>query len=92
MLVHAADAALAKIAATLPDRAERHLLHAVSQIRRANARFPATPDVNTIREGCWNEKALEINYADEAGRDSERRILPLSILYLDHAMTLLAWC
>ena len=95
-LAQAAASALAKVAATLPDRAEQHLLHAVSQARRFEGRFPAIPDFEgvmaTIRAGCWREEALAIRYADKDGVETERTILPLSIVYLDSKMTLLAWC
>ncbi|MEH3119299.1 MAG: YafY family protein [Methylorubrum populi] len=91
-LERAAASVLAKVAATLPDRGERHLLHAVSQVRRFGRRFPAIPDMATIRTGCWREEALAIGYADKDGTLTERTILPLSIVYLDSKMTLLAWC
>ncbi|KQT45372.1 transcriptional regulator [Methylobacterium sp. Leaf456] len=95
-LAQAAASVLAKVAATLPDRAEQHLLHAVSRVRRFEARFPAMPDMEalmeTIRGGCWREEALALHYADKDGTLSERTILPLSIVYLDSKMTLLAWC
>lgn len=95
-LAEAAASVLAKVAATLPDRAEQHLLHAVSQARRFAARFPAMPNIvefmATIRSGCWREEALAIHYADKDGAPTERTILPLSIVYLDSQMTLLAWC
>lgn len=88
----AAASVLAKVAATLPDRAEQHLIHAVSRVRRFEARFPAMPDMETIRAGCWREEALALRYADKDGALTERTILPLSIVYLEAKMTLLAWC
>ncbi|MCY1642272.1 helix-turn-helix transcriptional regulator [Methylorubrum sp. SL192] len=91
-LAQAAVSALAKVAATLPDRAEQHLLHAVSQVRRSEARFSKIPDMETIRAGCWREEALALRYSDKDGAVTERQILPLSIVYLDSKMTLLAWC
>ncbi|CAO4137299.1 helix-turn-helix transcriptional regulator [Methylorubrum extorquens] len=91
-LAQAAASALAKVAATLPDRAEQHLLHAVSQVRRSEARFSKIPDMETIRAGCWQEEALALRYSDKDGAVTERQILPLSIVYLDSKMTLLAWC
>ncbi|UYW28971.1 helix-turn-helix transcriptional regulator [Methylorubrum extorquens] len=91
-LAQAAASALAKVAATLPDRAEQHLLHAVSQVRRSEARFSKIPDMETIRAGCWREEALALRYSDRDGAVTERQILPLSIVYLDSKMTLLAWC
>jgi predicted DNA-binding transcriptional regulator YafY len=91
-LAQAAASALAKVAATLTDRAEQHLLHAVSQVRRSEARFSKIPDMETIRAGCWREEALALRYSDKDGAVTERQILPLSIVYLDSKMTLLAWC
>ncbi|ACK83661.1 helix-turn-helix transcriptional regulator [Methylorubrum extorquens] len=91
-LAQAAASALAKVAATLPDRAEQHLLHAVSQVRRSEARFSKIPDMETIRAACWREEALALRYSDKDGTVTERQILPLSIVYLDSKMTLLAWC
>ncbi|MDP4023999.1 YafY family protein [Methylobacterium sp. NEAU 140] len=91
-LARAAASALAKVAATLPDAGEQHLVHAVSQVHRFAARYPATLDLATIREGCWREEAVTIRYADAAGAVTERTILPLAIVYLDSAMAVLAWC
>ncbi|CAO4155209.1 helix-turn-helix transcriptional regulator [Methylorubrum aminovorans] len=91
-LEKAATSVLAKVAATLPDEAEQHLLHAVSQVRRSEARFPAIRDMETIRSACWREEALLLRYADRDGTVTERTILPLSVVYLDSKMTLLAWC
>ena len=91
-LAEAAASALAKVAATLPNRTEQHLLHAVSQVRRFESRFPRIPDMETIRAGCWREEVLALRYADKDGAITERQILPLSIVYLDSKMTLLAWC
>ncbi|ARO56270.1 conserved protein of unknown function; putative ''Winged helix'' DNA-binding domain [Methylorubrum extorquens] len=91
-LAQAAASVLAKVAATVPDRAEQHLLHAVSQVRRSEARFSKIPDMETIRAACWREEALALRYSDKDGAVTERQILPLSIVYLDSKMTLLAWC
>ncbi|MGX5775691.1 helix-turn-helix transcriptional regulator [Methylorubrum zatmanii] len=91
-LAEAAASVLAKVAATLPDRAEQHLLHAVSLVHRFDRRFPTIPDMETIRAGCWREEALALRYADKDDTVTERTILPLSIVYLDNKMTLLAWC
>ena len=91
-LAEAAASVLAKVAATLPDRDEQHLLHAVSQVRRFGTRYPPTVDMTAIRAGCWREEAVTIRYADKDGTTTDRTILPLSIVYLDDKMTVLAWC
>jgi predicted DNA-binding transcriptional regulator YafY len=91
-LVTAAEAALAKIVATLPERVQRQALHAVLQVYRWN-RPPDPPgDIGMIREACWDERALNIVYADRDGERTERRIWPLSVVFLDHSQMVLAWC
>ncbi|MCR8724753.1 helix-turn-helix transcriptional regulator [Frigidibacter sp. ROC022] len=91
-LVDAAEAALAKIVATLPDRVQRQALHSVLQVYKWN-RPPAPPAaIGTIREACWEERALDITYEDAQGFRSERRVWPLSVVFLDNAQALLAWC
>jgi biotin operon repressor len=51
-LASAANAVLAKVAATLPSLGQQHLLHAVSQVHRFGQRFSSLPDMATIR-ACW---------------------------------------
>ncbi|MCD2515680.1 YafY family transcriptional regulator [Massilia sp. G4R7] len=91
-LAGAANAALAKIAATLPSLAQQHLLHAVSQAHRFGQRFPPLPDMALIRDACWRERALRIRYTDRNGEASERTVWPLAIMYLENILVLLARC
>lgn len=91
-LIKAATAVMAKVAATLPDDGEQHLFHAVSQVYRLEQRYPSSPDLNTIRQGCWSEEAVSIHYADKNGQLTKRIILPLAISYLDRKLMVLAWC
>ncbi len=91
-LARASEAALAKIIATLPERVQRHAAHAVLQVYRFN-RPPKAPDgLGLIREACWEERALDMTYQDADGAMTERRVFPLSVVFLDHAQMLLAWC
>ena len=91
-LAKAATAVMAKVAATLPDAGEQHLFHAVSQVYRVETRYPSSPALNTLRQGCWNEAAVSIRYADKSGALTERTIFPLAIAYLDRKLMVLAWC
>lgn len=91
-LAQAAASVLAKVAATLPDDREQYLFHAISQVYRPDPRYVPLPHLDTIRQACWSEQALGIRYADRAGTATERTILPLAIVYTDHALTVLAWC
>jgi predicted DNA-binding transcriptional regulator YafY len=91
-LADAASAVLGKVTATLPSKSQQHLLHAVSQVHRFEARYPTLPDMRLIREGCWREEAVRIRYADKRGAATERTIWPLAIVYLENLLTVLAWC
>jgi predicted DNA-binding transcriptional regulator YafY len=91
-LARAAEAVLAKVAATLPDDREQHLFHAISQVYRPDAPETLAPDIDLIRNACWHEQALAISYTDQAGRVSTREIWPLAIVYSERALTLLACC
>lgn len=91
-LAQAAADALAKVAATLPSASQQQLLHAVSQVHRLNDRYPCLPHMPFLREACWREEALLIDYTDLQGQETQRTIWPLAIVYLDHMLVVLAWC
>ena len=91
-LTRAADAALAKITATLPERVQRQVIHAVQQTYRFEKRPAAPAALALTREACWDERALDLSYLDNSGQISQRRIWPLSVVFLDRTLMLLAWC
>jgi predicted DNA-binding transcriptional regulator YafY len=91
-LARAADAALAKITATLPERVQRQAVNAVSQVYRYEPRLPAPPHVAALRAAMWDERAVDIRHVDRGGAVTDRRIWPLSVVYLDRALLCLAWC
>jgi predicted DNA-binding transcriptional regulator YafY len=91
-LAKAAEAAQAKIVATLPERVQRQAVHSVLQTYRFEKRPPAPPHLALIREAAWDERALDIRYRDKDGTVTDRRILPLSVVFLDRELMCLAWC
>jgi predicted DNA-binding transcriptional regulator YafY len=91
-LVVAAERALAKIVATLPERVQRQALHAAQMTYRLERRPDPPPHLALIREACWDEVTLEIAYVDTAGAETRRRVWPLSIVFLDRTLMLLSWC
>lgn len=91
-LAKAAAGALAKITATLPERVQRQALHAVSQTYRHERRPPAPAHLAAVREACWDEEALTISYTDNDGQVTRREIWPLSVVWLDRTLMVLAWC
>lgn len=91
----AANAVLAKVAATLPPAGQQHLLHGVSRVHQCSNPERCSPpeaDMNLLRQGCWREEALEIEYTDRHGSTTHRTIWPLAIVYLDQILMVLARC
>ena len=91
-LARAAEVALAKITATLPERVQRQAIHAVQLTYRFERRPRAPASLALIREACWDERALDIRYTDRDGSQTRRRVWPLSVVFLDRTLMLLAWC
>ncbi len=91
-LARAAESAFAKLTASLPERLQLQAIHAVNGVYRPEPPPPAPVDAALLRAACWEEGELRIAYVDAEGKASERRIWPLSIVYLDRVSILLAWC
>lgn len=95
-LAAAADAVIAKVAATLPSAGQQHVLHAVSRVHQfggqANQDMTNAADMDLIRQACWREEELEIAYRDRDGVVTRRAIWPLAIVYLDRTLVVLARC
>lgn len=92
MLARAAAEAQAKIIATLPDRVQRHAIHAVTRSYRYQPRKPAPQHLHLLREAAWEEKAVDLTYRDVTGHQTGRRIWPLGTVFLDREVMVLAWC
>ena len=91
-LAQAANDALVKILATLPERQQRQALHAVNLVQRFNTPPEPTIDMTLLREAMWAEEALDIGYRDLHEARTARRIYPLALAYHDRNVMLLAWC
>lgn len=91
-LVRAAENALSKIGAAIPERMRTELDNAVVTAWRFAERPTATVDPARLRNAARAEKAVNIGYADAYGNKSDRRVWPLSIVYMDNAEMLLAYC
>nr|WP_320144062.1 YafY family protein [uncultured Cohaesibacter sp.] len=91
-LAMAAVAAFAKISSSLPARLQLFANHAISHIYKPVALDIEQEKVNCLRQSCWEESALAIEYTDEKGCVSDRTVWPLALFYLEHALVLLAWC
>lgn len=91
-LATAARNALAKITAALPERARDHARHAVLRAARVDPKPPLAIDPGAVRRAMWEERALEIAYVDRGGATTHRRIWPLSLVFFERALIVLAFC
>jgi len=90
-LAAAAESALARLTATLPERVQRQAAHAVTMAYRLDDPAPA-PFAGLLRQAAWDERAVDLCYVDAEGRRTERRIWPLAVVFTDRMPALLAWC
>jgi predicted DNA-binding transcriptional regulator YafY len=91
-LADAAERALAKVTATLPPRKAEEARHValLSYVYEPMAEVPE--HLGPLRQAAWDERAVEIDYADRHGAQTHRRVWPLAIVYTDYEPWLLAWC
>jgi predicted DNA-binding transcriptional regulator YafY len=91
-LAQAATEALAKITASLPEQARHHARHAGLRAARVDPKPPLGIDPGTVRAAMWDERALDIDYADVDGHATRRRIWPLSVVFFERVLIVLAFC
>lgn len=93
-LAAAADDALAKIAAVLPDDLRREVEAATLLVGPARPGVSGldTVDAAQVREAIRREQKLTIAYRDAEGRRTTRTIWPFAIGFFEHARVVVAWC
>ncbi len=92
VLASAAQNALSKLRACLPDRTRQLMEHSFLHAKRFSPRPVITIDMPALRQAMRDEIAVDIAYVDKFGATSERRVLPLAIIYMESALVLTAWC
>jgi predicted DNA-binding transcriptional regulator YafY len=91
-LAKAAGAALRKLQGRLPPSQSHRLKHAVLMAKRFNRPTAPVVSVARLRKATWDELAVDIAYADVNGRETQRRVDPLTISYMDKSTVLIARC
>ncbi|WP_029030813.1 helix-turn-helix transcriptional regulator [Salinarimonas rosea] len=91
-LARAARDALAKITATLPESLRDQARHAALRVARVHSKPAVAIDPQIVRRAVWEEQALDVVYVDDAGTETSRRIWPLSVVFFERALILLAFC
>jgi predicted DNA-binding transcriptional regulator YafY len=83
--------ALAKIGAVLPDDM-RETIDSPTLLVSMQRNTEDKADVSLIRKAIRSERILELNYSDEQGRVSIRRVWPFALSYFEHVRVIVAWC
>lgn len=91
-LTQASLRAGAKLAGAVPEPLRQlftsRTLHAWGDI----APTPERIDLGLVRRAIRDEEKLELDYRDEQGRQSQRVVRPLALIYYSRAFVLVAWC
>lgn len=90
-LAQAAKNALGKIAAASPSDLQE-LVEDTGLMPVLRGKRKPLPALELIRQAMRLEKALRMQYDDEAGRASERHIWPVQLAYFEGKQIVAAWC
>lgn len=92
VLAKAAENALSKLKASLPERMRSEFEHAVLYAKRYYCRPVITIDIEAFRHATRTEQVIEIDYVDAEETPTQRSIQPLAIVFFDRSLVALAWC
>ena len=87
-----AEAALAKIAAVLPEDLRASLDATSLLVGPASAPRLDGIDLGLIRQAIRAERVATLHYRDERNIETTRTIWPFALGYFDHVRVLAAWC
>lgn len=88
----AAERVTGKMAAAVPQPLRQVIMGNALYAWGTVAPEPPGIDLAMIRQAIRDEQKLEIAYRDEQGRDTERTILPIALIYYSTYANLVAWC
>ncbi|MFK7901465.1 MAG: helix-turn-helix transcriptional regulator [Nitratireductor sp.] len=92
VLAEAANDALHKIKACLPERMRMQFEHSVLHAKRFRQRPDVSIDIAPLRQAARDEQEITIEYSDAKDIITKRDLKPLSIVFMDNSLMLLAWC
>jgi len=90
-LARAANNALAKIAAVLPDDLKPRI-EGTNLVVNSPLPEPSRIDLAIVRKAIRNEHMLDITYLDAAGATTSRRIWPFVLGFFERVRIVAAWC
>ena len=91
-MARAADEALVKIGAVLPDAEKDRIARTEIHTPMWVVSDAAREAIDLIERAVEKRQVLTIDYSDEAGRSTVRDIRPLGLWFWGKVWTLVAWC
>lgn len=91
-LARAADDALAKIAAVLPDKLRDHLGQIALYAPDNHFRQPLPNEFADLRAALRDQRKVAFDYTTPDGEISQRTVRPLALLFYGAVWLMLAWC
>ena len=91
-LKKAAERVTSKIAAAVPAPLRQVLMGNAIYAWGSVAPEPSGVDLAVIRQAIRDEQKLAITYHDEQGRETERTIRPIALIYYSTYANIVAWC
>ncbi|MEL6860534.1 MAG: YafY family protein [Pseudomonadota bacterium] len=92
VLAKAAENALSKLKASLPERMRAEFEHAVLYAKRFHCRPEISIDIEALRHATRSEYVIEIDYVDGDENRTLRTVQPLAIVFFDRSLVVMAWC
>ena len=91
-LAQAAQGVMNRIGATLPPELRLAVETSGLFVPPRPGSVPVAPWLPALRQAIRHEHALWLDYRDEAGRATRRRVWPFAMAFFDHARLIAAWC
>ncbi len=91
-IARSARRAIDKITAVLPESLADDANRSAAYACASRSKSPIVIDLASLRRAVRRKHWVEICYTDESGRESERRIRPLCLVFIAPVWLLAAWC
>ncbi|MEW4565968.1 YafY family protein [Bremerella sp. JC770] len=91
-LARSARQAIDKITAVLPPPLAADASASTAYACASRSKLPITIDLTALRQAIRSKHWVEINYTNQSGETSQRRIRPLCLVFIAPVWLLAAWC
>lgn len=91
-LARAAQGVMNRIGATLPEPLRTAAETSGLFVPPRSAPAPAVPWLPALRQAVRAEHAVWLDYVDEAGQATRRRVWPFAMAFFEQARLMAAWC